>query len=162
MMTHPNGLAGRWTFFAFRWLFACALCGSVFAQAPAPDPLVVNEITANTLRLSWNDIYSDEDGFRLDRYDASTGITMTIGWLGPDVTNFLDTGLTPGNWYYYNVVAFNSAGDSYPAFASAQATPVPGPHPLVVDEITANTIRLSWNDIYNNEDGFRLNRYDPL
>src|SRR5688572_5900419 len=99
MTTHPNGLARRWAFFAFRSLFAFALCGSVFAQAPAPEPLVVNEITANTIRLSWNDIYNDEDGFRLNRYDSLTGMTTTIAWLGPDVTTFLDTGLTPGNWY---------------------------------------------------------------
>ena len=158
MTTHPRGLAIRSVFLAL----ASALCTSVFAQAPAPEPLVVNEVTANTIRLSWNDIYDNEDGFRLDRYDPMTGFTMTIAWLGPNENTFLDMGLIPMNWYHYSVVAFNSGGDSYPANASAQATPVPAPDPLVITEITANTMRLSWNDIYDNEDGFRLDRYDPM
>src|SRR5688572_11014809 len=119
-------------------------------------------MTANTIPLSWNDIYDNKDAFSLNGYDPLTAVTITIASLGLSVTNFLDTGLSPGNWYYYDVVAFNSGGDSYRAYASAQATPVPAPGTLVVEYTTANTIALSWNDIYNNEDGFRLQRYDPM
>jgi fibronectin type 3 domain-containing protein len=134
-----------------------------YAQAtpvPAPDPLLVTAITGNTIRLSWNDIYNDEDGFRVSRYDQNIGSMVTIAWLGPNVTEFLDTGLIPGQWYNYEVVAFNSGGDSYRAYTYAQATPVPAPDPLLITAITGNTIRLSWNDIYNDEDGFRVSRYD--
>src|SRR5688572_9297824 len=159
MSTHPKGLAGQCSFFLFRCAFASALCTSVFAQAPAPEPLLVNEVTANTIRLSWNDIYSDEDGFRVERYDPAAGQMVTIAVLGPDVTSFLDTGLTPMEVYSYNVVSFNSGGDSFPASTSAQAVPIAAPGELVVVDATANTISLSWSDPYSNEDGFRLERF---
>jgi fibronectin type 3 domain-containing protein len=161
MTTLTRGLAIRCSLFMFRCLLASALCVSVFAQAPAPEPLLITSVTANTIGLSWNDIYSDEDGFRVERYDPSSGTYVTIAVLLPNVTTFLDTGLTPMEVYSYNVVAFNSGGDSFPASTSAQAMPVPAPEPFGVREPTANTIRLQWNDIYDNEDGFRLERYDP-
>jgi fibronectin type 3 domain-containing protein len=159
MTMYLNRFVGRGA--CLMLLFSSALCASLFAQAPAPEPLLITTVTANTIGLSWNDIYNDEDGFRLERYEPATGNTLTIAVLGSNVTTFLDTGLTPMAWYYYNVVAFNAQGDSQAAYTSAQATPVPAPEPLLINEITANTIRLSWNDIYNNEDGFRLERYEP-
>src|SRR5436190_2130278 len=127
---------------------------------PAPEPLVVQYTTANTIALSWSDIYNNEDGFRVERYDWMFGNYVIIATLESNVTTFLDTGLMPGNIEKYPVIAFNSGGDSYAAFVSAQATPLPSPEPLVVQYSTANTIALSWSDIYNNEDGFRVERYD--
>src|SRR5436190_2133315 len=160
MKTHLKRLWSRCGLFLFHCSFAPALCGSLFGQAPAPEPLVASETTANTIRLSWNDIYSDEDGFRVERYNDMFGSYVPIATVASNVTTFLDTGLMSGNFYFYRVVAFNSGGDSYAASVYAQATPVPAPEPLVVQYTTANTVALSWSDIYNNEDGFRVERYD--
>jgi uncharacterized protein len=160
MTTHLKRLWSRCGLFLFHFFFATALCGSLFGQAPAPEPLVASEATANTIRLTWNDIYNDEDGFRLERYDWNFGNYLAIATVASNVTTFLDTGLMPGNIYNYRVVAFNSGGDSYPASVSAHATPIPAPEPLEIQYSTANTIALSWSDIYNNEDGFRVERYD--
>src|SRR5262249_61535935 len=51
---------------------------------------------------------------------------------------------------------------SYGAFASSTPTPIPGPAPLVVSGVTANTVSLTWNDIYDDEDGFLLTRWDNI
>jgi hypothetical protein len=83
---------------------------------------------------------------------------VTIAVVASNVTTFLDTGLLPGNIYSYRVVAFNSGGESYPAYVAATPTPLPAPDPLVAISSTATTITLAWNDIYNNEDGFRVER----
>src|SRR5436190_14043463 len=160
MKTHLKRLWSRCGLFLFHCSFASALCGSLFGQAPAPEPLVASETTANTIRLSWNDIYSDEDGFRVERYNDMFGSYVPIATVASNVTTFPDTGLMSGNFYFYRVVAFNSGGDSYAASVYAQATPVPAPEPLVVQYTTANTIALSWSDRYNTEDGFRVERYD--
>src|SRR5436190_1763539 len=148
-----TGLKGLCTSFLKQTTILAAVCVSAFAQAPAPDPLQFTTITANTIGLSWNDIYSDEDGFRVERFDQMTGMYVHIAVLGPNVTTFLDTGLNAGQMYSYLVVAFNSGGDSVPAYNFAYASPVPGPDPLQITTITANTIGLSWNDIYSDEDG---------
>jgi hypothetical protein len=125
---------------------------------PSPGPLLITSVTANTIGLAWSDIYTDEDGFRIRRFDSISGNYGEVAIVGANVTTFRDTGLTPGVSYYYEVVAFNSGGESYSANAGAQATPVPAPDPLMVTGATATTISLTWNDIYNDEDGFPLER----
>ena len=137
------------------WLGSLA---TVQAQMPAPDPLVITGVTANTIGLEWNDIYDNEDGFLLTRTD---GFGNEANFLfGPNVTACLDTNLIAFRTYYYQVVAFNAGGESYPAFNSATATPIPAPEPLLIAGVTANAITLTWNDIYDNEDGFVLTRND--
>src|SRR6516165_9411164 len=140
-------------------LFGITLVPAIVqAQLPAPEPLEITRVTANTIGLAWNDIYDDEDGFRLSRSD-NFGNTTTF-YFGANVTNYLDTNLVTGITYYYQIVAFNSGGDSDPAYNSATPTPIPGPEPLLITGVTANTVGLTWNDIYDDEDGFRLSRSD--
>src|SRR5262245_22036127 len=123
---------------------------STFGQAtpiPAPAPLLVLSVTANTVALGWSDVYNNEDGFRVKRFDPVSGTMVTIAILVPNVTEFLDTGLSPGVSYSYEVVAFNSGGESYAASTMAQPTPVPSPGPLLITSVTANTIGFAWSDI---------------
>ena len=127
---------------------------------PAPEPLLITGVTANTVGLTWNDIYGDEDGFLLTRSDSFGNQASFV--FGANVTACLDTNLSIGRTYYYQVVAFNSGGESYPAFNSATATPIPAPEPLLITGVTATTVSLAWNDIYENEDGFFLTRSDNL
>ena len=162
MIKHLEGLVGRCTFSLIQCLILAGGCVSAQGQAPAPEPFLITGTTANTISLSWNDIYSDEEGFRVERFDPVLAAMITIGMLGPNTTTFLDTGLTPGQNYSYEVVAFNSSGDSYRAFTFGQATPIPAPEPLLITATTSNTIGLSWNDIYDNEEGFRVERFDPV
>ena len=120
----------------------------VQAQLPAPEPLVITGTTGNSISLAWNDIYENEDGFKLTRTDGWGAVTNTF-LFEANVTSYRDTNLLMGNTYFYQVVAFNSGGESYPAFNSAAAIPIPAPEPLLITGVTANTIGLAWNDIYD-------------
>src|SRR2546422_124383 len=122
--------------FAFVAASLTVFAGPARAQAPAPEPAVVLGVTANSVGLAWNDIYDNEDGFRVSRWDGQEYVTIAV--LGANVTNYLDTGLQTGTTYYYQVVAFNTFGDSEAAFNSAMPTPIAGPEPLVVTATTAN------------------------
>src|SRR5215468_8231601 len=130
------------------------------AQLPAPEPLDVTAVTANTVALAWNDIYTDEDGFLLTRWDNHGN--QSDFQFDPNVTSYLDTNLITGSLYSYRVIAFNSVGQSFPAWAQATPTPIAAPDPLLITGVTANTVGLSWNDIYTNEDGFLLTRWDNV
>jgi titin len=136
-------------------VFLANLPWQSFAQS-APEPLMITGVTANTVGLAWNDIYTNEDGFRLTRSDSWGN--WSVLEFPANTTSYLDTNLTTGLTYYYSVVAFNSGGESAPAFNSAVPTPIPAPEPLMITGVTANTVGLAWNDIYTNEDGFRLER----
>jgi phosphodiesterase/alkaline phosphatase D-like protein len=139
-----------------------AYTSATATPVPAPEPIVITKVTGTTIGFSWNDIYNDEDGFRIERWDPVSMSMLPVAYESANVTNFLDTGLIPGTSYFYDVVAYNSGGDSYPAYTYATATPVPAPEPIVITKVTGTTIGFSWNDIYDDEDGFRIERWDPV
>src|SRR6187402_168357 len=114
MITSLTGFGGTVCSFLTRASLLIAFGISAFAQAPAPAPLAAASSTANSITLSWNDVTSDEDGFRVRRYDGSVGDFIEIASVGPNVTSFRDSGLLAVQWYYYQVVSFNAVGNSMP------------------------------------------------
>jgi Fibronectin type III domain len=77
----------------------------------APSSLLATAPSCTAIDLSWTDNSSDETGFTIERStdDVSFALLATVG---PNTTNYTDTGLTPVTKYYYRVAATNSAGDS--------------------------------------------------
>ena len=64
------------------------------------------------INLYWQDNSSNEAGFKIFR-SLDRGLTFTqVATVGPDITSWVDTGLTPLTAYYYNVTAWNPAGSS--------------------------------------------------
>jgi hypothetical protein len=63
--------------------------------------------------LSWEDTSPIELGFEIERRGDHEGEFQRIGTVGADVTTYKDTGLTPGNTYFYRIRSFNSSGYSY-------------------------------------------------
>src|SRR5262249_35186517 len=61
------------------------------------------------LKLTWIDNSPNETGFALERRGSMDPFAQ-IAVVGPNVTSFADSGLTPGATYCYRVRAFNSAG----------------------------------------------------
>ncbi len=89
---------------------------------------------SETLRLSWKDNSSNESGFRIERSVDASNFSQ-IAQVGPNVTEFVDTGLSPSTQYWYRVRAFNSAGNSgftnlaNASTEEASATPPPSDNP---------------------------------
>jgi hypothetical protein len=89
-----------------RWLsISLVLIGIAWAQSPA---------VAASISLSWADMSSNEDGFRIER-KASGGNYAQIATVGANVKSYTDSGVTAGVSYCYLVKAFNSAGASAPS-----------------------------------------------
>src|SRR5262249_6808151 len=76
--------------------------------------LVVSPVIsiAAQLTLTWTDNSSNEDGFAIERDTGPTGTFTQIATTGPNVTSYIDSGLTSGTTNCYRVRAFNSAGFS--------------------------------------------------
>jgi hypothetical protein len=82
---------------------------------------------AARLRLDWQDNSSNENGFRIARRTEPGGTYAGIAVVSSNVTSYVDTTVTDGETYCYEVVAYNNAGDSFPSNeACATATSATG------------------------------------
>jgi fibronectin type 3 domain-containing protein len=84
---------------------------------------MANALSSSSIKISWNDNSSNENGFRIRR--STNGVTFNFLVDVPSNTvNYTNTGLTPNTTYYYQVGAFNACGiANNPAPASATTLP---------------------------------------
>jgi parallel beta-helix repeat protein len=90
---------------------ACDTTGGNCPPA-APSNLVASAVSASEIDLTWVDNSDDEDGFVIEVDEGNTGTFVYLDTVGPNVTEYPDTGLTEGLEYCYRVYAFNTYGDS--------------------------------------------------
>lgn len=62
--------------------------------------------------LSWLDNATNEDGYRVYRWDGTLGDWVIIANLAANSTTFADRDVICGIGYFYEVAAFNAAGES--------------------------------------------------
>ncbi|MDQ3665648.1 MAG: fibronectin type III domain-containing protein, partial [Acidobacteriota bacterium] len=146
-----------------------AFSNIVSAATPAPPPpaapssLTATVLSSSQISLSWTDNSNNEDSFRIERCQGVGCTTFSeITTVGPNITNYSNTGLTASTTYQYRVRAYNSGGNSnYSITASATtsaASPPTAPSSLTATVASSSQINLSWTDNSNNEDSFRIER----
>lgn len=92
-----------------------------------PSNAAAVALSSTQIQVSWDDNSTDEDGFRILRSQDDATYTE-IGTVGANVTVYTDSGLNPGELYYYRIVAYNTAGDSAESnTASATTDATAGP-----------------------------------
>jgi len=98
----------------------------------APTNLTATAVSATQINLAWDDMSSDESGFRIDRRRSTVEPTWTIDFatVGADTSTFNDTGLASDSKYYYRVKAYNANGNS-PSTTVADARTFIGEQELV-------------------------------
>lgn len=76
----------------------------------APQGLTLETLSSTQINLSWVDVSSNEQGFKVERRKGGESRYRVIATLEPDVEKYADKGLNPGTRYYYRVIAFNRSG----------------------------------------------------
>jgi len=133
--------------------------GNPLAIPAAPSNLVATAASSSAINLTWTDASNNEDGFRVYRGATSTTVTDCVATLGAGATSYSDNSLAAATTYYYQVKAYNSAGESAASnVASAITSPPAAPTNLVATAVSSSAINLTWTDASNNEDGFRVYR----
>ncbi len=86
-----------------------------------PSGLTAVPLSDTEVQVSWTDNSSNEAGFVIERETVNEGAPtgpaaqasqIEAGRVGPNVTTFRDTGLSPGASYVYEVMACNDFGCS--------------------------------------------------
>jgi hypothetical protein len=104
----------------------------------APSNLTGTATSVTQIKLSWVDNSNNETEFLIDRWNGSTWVQ--IGTVGPNVTTYTDSGLSPSTTYYYQVAAYNSEGTAWAASCATVNTPaanVPNAPPAAASQYVA-------------------------
>jgi fibronectin type 3 domain-containing protein len=128
--------------------------------APAADTgLAASVVTQHSISLTWNDAAANESGHRI--YRSTDGVNYAlIANLAPDSTSYTDQLLSSSMRYFYKVTAYNAAGisDSNALGVTTASRPLKAPTGLAASTTTAQSVSLIWNDVAEDEAGYRLYR----
>lgn len=92
----------------------------------APTNLNATTVASTLIDLSWVDRSGIEAGFKIERRPGTGATFQQIAIVGPNITSFRDTGLTPLTQYCYRVRAFSGASNSsYSNEGCATTLPMP-------------------------------------
>ena len=114
-----------------------------------PTAPTLNDVvgTSNNVILAWTDNSNNEDGFKIERKEGTSGTYTQVATTSANVYAYADTGLQFGKVYCYRVRAYNSAGNS--GYSSEKcATTLSTPtlsSPSNGATLTTNTVTLTWN-----------------
>ncbi|MFN8474317.1 MAG: fibronectin type III domain-containing protein [Anaerolineae bacterium] len=96
---------------------ACATTSSSSGSVPAsPTSVGATAISTSRIRITWTDASTNETGFKV--YEGTT----LLGTVGAGVTTYTAGGMTAATYHCYQVVAYNSAGDSAPSAQTCTMT----------------------------------------
>jgi hypothetical protein len=123
-----------------------------------PANLTATEGSSGKPVLSWDEGFSDETGFSLERQPLSTlsGFTQVLTTSANQTSNIEDTTATPGVNYEYRVRAIRpSSSTGYSVGAPFIATAPDAPSDLAPQTSASGTsVNLSWTDNSNHETSF--------
>jgi hypothetical protein len=129
----------------------------------APANLKAIVITSTRVDLSWQDVATNENDYVLTWLEGTTTKTLTL----PANTQAASIGLLPtsapikltaATTYRFNVAAHNGVGSASASVTTRTSAPSAAPRTLVATALSGSQIRLDWDDTYNNETGFRVER----
>ncbi len=124
-------------------------------QSPTtPQNLVASVLSSTSIGLNWDDVSTNEDGFRIERSLNGQGGFGMVGSVGQGITSFVDNNLNPETNYYYVVYAYNGVGSSPPSNMVSKTTYPDSPvisslSPSPVSHNVDRTITLSGSGFYN-------------
>ncbi len=132
-------------------------------DAPAiPTDLTVDEVTKNSILLSWNDVADNESGYELWRSTDGNNYEI-IDTFEANSNQFTDENLKVLTTYYYRVRAVSSSGNSLFSSAASATTIYDENLPLPAESLAATTlsetaVELTWTDRADNESGYDIER----
>jgi len=129
-------------------------------------PINVTATTSDTgIRLEWENTNVLQDSVLILRWNWDTEAWDELVTVDRDTQRFEDrTDLNPGQTYGYAIQAKIGERFSQPAGPVKATSPVieiDGPTKARAEVVEDGSVRLSWQDNSNNEDGYLIMRYNP-
>jgi len=119
-------------------------------------------LSPTSVKVEWTDNSDNELGFKIFRRRPIDPTWSRVILATPNLTEYIDTGLTPSTTYIYRVRSYNEYGTTMFIGAPRVTTPVSGrpepPSELTGEAVSPTSVRLTWTDNADNELGFRVYR----
>ena len=124
-----------------------------FSENSAPTNLQLEQITQDSIKLTWLDNSVGELNFRVDRKIGNTNWQENYKLLEPDSTSYIDYNPSLYDTCYYKV--FGVCGNSYSDSTQNYFIPfLPAPSNLQIEPISATSVKITWQDNCDREDGY--------
>uniref|UniRef100_A0A8C6RLI8 Tenascin-N n=1 Tax=Nannospalax galili TaxID=1026970 RepID=A0A8C6RLI8_NANGA len=120
-------------------------------EIDGPTNVVTNQVTEDTASVSWDPVRADIDKYMV-RYISPDGETKEKA-VPKDQSSTILTGLKPGEAYKVFVWAERGSQGSKKADTEA-LTDIDSPKNLVTDQVTENTLTVSWDPVQANIDRY--------
>ena len=130
----------------------------------SPSGLTAVGTSSTQISLNWSDNAANEDGFKIYSLTGYPYQRTIIASVGANTTNNVVDGLLPNTDYRFEVLAYNSIGESLPADSAAGRTQASGVSPpatpgnVEAAPWSKDTVRVSWEDNSADETQFRIYR----
>jgi len=100
-----------------------------------------------SVKLTWTDKSNNEDGFLIYRKKLNESYSFTPHIAtGPNVQEYLDTGLEAATWYCYTICPFNGNNQTGAASDIKVLTAPYAPTYFSATRLSDNTVQLYWNN----------------
>ncbi len=120
-----------------------------------PTNLVLQQMSPTSVKLTWTDNCLWEQGYKIDR-KVGTG-AWQIGYATATTNTFNDNSVTLGIQVQYAVYAYYDS--SYSTSVMSSVTPTfPAPTNLVLQQMSATSVKLTWTDNCTWEQGYKIDR----
>ncbi|XP_052056582.1 tenascin-N isoform X3 [Apodemus sylvaticus] len=124
----------------------------------SPKNLVTDQVTENTLSVSWDPVQATIDRYMVS-YTSADGETREVP-VSKEKSSTILTGLKPGMEYKVHVWAQKGTQESRKANTKAP-TDIDGPKNLVTDQVTETTLSVSWDPVEANIDRYMVRYTSP-
>ncbi len=120
----------------------------------APSDFTLEQIAVNQCKLVWKDNSQGEEGFIISRKKDDEDWVEEYTTLEENSEEFIDD-ILPYSTYRYKITVF--VNDYYsPQIENSLTGVFPGPVGLQVTQLSASSYKLTWEDISNGEEGYRI------
>ncbi len=115
-----------------------------------PSELTVTNVTTNSVALSWADNSTDETGFIISRRATGQNTFTDLVTVAPNEAAYIDTSVSPGVGYQYQVRAKGAQSDSGTSAVASTVTLPVAPVLNAVVVAGAHRLNLSWPNVTGN------------
>ena len=138
-------------------LVSLSLEGELTPSFPAPTNLELEALSPIVVQLTWQDISSFEEGYRIDKKTGAQEWQIGYGTVGSDTEIWNDTLTIFDACVGYRVYAY--VGSVVSGSLTVYHVPeFPPPTDLQAVEVSETEIALTWQDNSTGEDGFKIDR----